>query len=204
VIATVRDLATADVGDAARLHRRAFPNFFLSSLGEPFLVQLYRGFLADPSAVALTAYDESDQLTGLAVGTIQPSGFFRRLLARRWPAFAVAGVRAVVRHPGAAPRLIAAIRYRGGNGVATGDGALLSSICVDPACQGSGTGGRLLRAWMAEARRRGAPCAFLTTDAEHNDTVNGFYRSHGWVLDQRIVTRHGRIMNRYVTRLESA
>jgi ribosomal protein S18 acetylase RimI-like enzyme len=201
ITTTVRDLAPEDVDDAALLHQRAFPNFFLSSLGEPFLVQFYRGFLADASAVALVARDQYDQLRGLAVGTVQPAGFFRRLLARRWPGFALASVRAVVRQPSAGPRLLAAVHYRGG---ASGDGALLSSICVDPECQGSGLGGRLLRGWMAEVRRRGASSAFLTTDAEHNDAVNAFYQSHGWVLDQRIRTPAGRIMHRYVVPLEPA
>lgn len=192
----IDDLRDGDVRAAAQLHRRAFPSFFLSSLGEPFLEQFYRGFLDDRTAVTAVVRSEAGALQGVVVGTVQPVGFFGRLLRRQWLGFAFASARAVVRNPAAVPRLVGAIRYRG----AAGDhctGALLSSVCVDPDLQGAGIGKVLVTEWVSRARRQGAEEAYLTTDTEGNDSVNAFYQALGWSLAEQYVTREGRQMNRY-------
>jgi len=46
-------MAATDVRDLARLHSEAFPGFFLSTMGEPFLVQFYGGFLQDETAISV-------------------------------------------------------------------------------------------------------------------------------------------------------
>ena len=81
------------------------------------------------------------------------------------------------------------------------EGALLSSVCVDPGLQGTGVGSQLLAAWESGAAAQGAPRAFLATDTNDNDAVNGFYRAHGWQLDGSYMTREGRQMNRYTKTL---
>lgn len=196
MVATLASMTQADVVPLAQLHRRAFPAFFLSSLGEPFLIQFYRGFLNDASAIAVVARDKHDQACGAAVGTLEPADFFSRLLRRQWPGFVAASLRAAVANPKTIPRLARAIRYRGGS-ESSSRGALLSSICIDPRLQGIGVGRQLLDTWTEEARRRGSRAAFLTTDAENNSAVNGFYRAAGWNLAHRFVTREGRAMHRY-------
>lgn len=189
-----------DVRPLARLHRSAFPGFFLTELGEPFLVQLYRGYLADPTAVTVVAHGVDGSVRGSVVGTTEPAGFFHRLLKTQWPGFAVASVRAVFGRPGSTGRLLRAVRYRG-DVPSSATGALLSSVCVDVDAQGTGVGGRLVDAWTQEVHRRGVHNAFLTTDADNNDEVNSFYARRGWVLDERFTTREGRSMNRYTISL---
>ena len=186
----------ADVPALAALHRRAFPDFFLSHLGEPFLRQLYLGYLSDSDAVISVARAEDGRVVGVCLGSAHPAGFFSRLLRRRLLGFLVASGRAIVRDPRTAPRLLSALRYRGD--VPRGlDGALLSSLCVDPDMQSAGVGRELDEAWRARAAELGARSAFLTTDADGNDAVNRFYRRGGWVLSDRSVTPQGRRMNRY-------
>jgi len=201
VTVTLGPLTAADVRPLARLHRAAFPSFFLSTLGEPFLVQFYRGFLMDDTAVSVVARDVRGSVLGAVVGTTQPVGFFGRLLRRRWPGFLVASLRAVVVHPTSAPRLLRALRYRGGAG-SDSPGALLSSICVDPSEQRAGLGRELIATWAWEVASRGARAAFLTTDAQGNDAINRFYRAQGWTLAESFRTREGRLMNRYTISLD--
>lgn len=193
-------LRESDVPEAARLHRRAFPRFFLSSLGEPFLSQFYRGFLGDDTAIAVVARDDDGAVRGVVVGTVRPAGFFSRLLRRQWRGFLAASIRAAISNPAAIPRLLRAVRYRGQAG-ADPDGALLSSICVDPGLQGGGVGAQLISEWTACARRLGADRAYLSTDAEENEAVNTFYRAQGWQLAERFITPQGRHMNRFQIRL---
>jgi len=188
-------LAKADVREAARLHKAAFPTFFLSELGEPFLREFYRGFL-EPGAVTLVARSSDNVIIGVVVGHVEPSGFFRRLLVRRWYAFAWAGLGLAVRRPSVIPRLFRAISYRGDAPLGA-DGALLSSICVAPQAQGTGLGRVLISGWTRGVVAAGVRSAYLTTDAQDNHDVNAFYESSGWVRTATYRAREGRRMNCY-------
>ncbi|WP_193614578.1 GNAT family N-acetyltransferase [Nocardioides lijunqiniae] len=192
---TIRALTREDVREAAALHRTAFPSFFLSSLGEPFLREFYRAFL-EPQGIALVARSEAGHLVGVAVGHTQPAGFFRRLLIRRWYAFALASLRLVLRRPSVVPRLLRAVTYRGQTPLEV-RGALLSSICVADEARGTGAAKRLLEAWTASVVETGVSEAYLTTDSEDNDRVNAFYRGANWALDGTFETPEGRKMNCY-------
>ncbi|WP_163543773.1 hypothetical protein [Occultella kanbiaonis] len=193
-------LSAADVASVARLHQASFPTFFLSQLGVGFLEQFYAAFLADDTAITVVARRPSGTVAGVAVGTTEPDGYFSRLLRRRWLQFGAVSARAAIRRPSTVPRLLRAVRYRGGTAPPAG-GALLSSICVLPDARGAGAG--LLAAWEAEATTAGASRAYLTTDAIDNDSVNDFYQRNRWVLDTQETTPKGRLMNRYAKELET-
>lgn len=202
VTVTLGPMVPTDVRPLARLHRAAFPGFFLSSLGEPFLVQLYRGFLADDSAVNVVARADDGAVLGAIVGTTSPAAFYGRLARRRWPGIGLACARVVLSRPKVAWRLLRSVGYRGGEGIGEG-AALLSSICVAPQEQGVGLGRRLLETWMGEVARRGVDTALLTTDADNNEAVNRFYQKHGWTVSSTYRTPEGRLMNNYSTTLGS-
>ena len=189
-------VSAADAAPLARIHQAAFPDFFLSRLGQPFLVQFYLGYVTDPTAVIVISRDSVGRPQGVVVGTTDPAGFYGRLLRRRFFGFAGASILAALKHPSAAPRLLSALAYRGGT-PAGRQGALLSSICVDPALSGQGIGTTLLNVWTRRARSMGAERAFLTTDAVGNDAVNTWYLRKGWALSDRFVAHGDRPMNRY-------
>lgn len=189
-------ITAADAVPLAKIHQAAFPNFFLSRLGEPFLIQFYRGYESDPTAVIVISRDASGQPQGVAVGTTDPAGYFGRLLRRRFWGFAVASVRAGLRQPSVIPRLLSALTYRGDNPPGC-EGALFSSMCVDPSVSGRGIGSQLIKGWTRRARAMGAELAFLTTDAVENDAVNSWYLREGWVLSDRFIAHGDRLMNRF-------
>ena len=193
--AAVRPLRREDVGRCAAVHREAFPGFFLSELGEPFLRQFYRFFVDAPDAVSAVATEQDGRVVGVVVGTTAPRGFFRRMLVRRWWAFALASLGAVRQRPRRLRRLLRAVRYRGGTPVEV-SGALLSSICVEPGARPA-TGRALLDAFVRAIEERGVRSAYLTTDADDNDRVNGFYTAAGWRLAGTFSTPEGRRMNCY-------
>ncbi len=194
-------LTRGDLDPCVRMHLDAFPAFFLSQLGARFLREFYRGFLDAPGGVAVVARDADGAVVGVAVGHVEPSGFFRKLVVRRWWAFCWASAALVFRKPSSAPRLLRALAYRGSVPLPV-SGALLSSICVAPGTQAKGVGSSLLDEWSTVAAQLGAPSAYLTTDAVGNDRTNAFYESNGWQFSGAYTTREDRQMNCYTRVLE--
>ncbi|GGM04625.1 MULTISPECIES: GNAT family N-acetyltransferase [Micromonospora] len=195
-VVDTEELTGADIHAAAALHVRAFPRFFLSSLGERFLREYYHGFLLDPDAVTVVARTADGALAGIVVGSVRPEAFYRRLLRRRGLRMAVAAAWPALRSPRTALRLLRGIAYRGDVPVAA-HGALLSSICVDPAVENTGRGRALIDRWWLRARQQGATSAYLVTDADDNDRVNAFYQRCGWTPVGSYLTREQRRMNCY-------
>lgn len=183
-----------------RVHMTAFPGFFLTFLGPGFLREFYRSFLEDLVGVAFVAEDvRGGRVLGAVVGPLVPAGHFKRLLKRRWWAFCLASVRALLKRPSVVKRLFRALFYRG-EGPPEPRRSLLSSIIVAPEAHGQGIGKALVEAWVTQVQRSGSLGCYLTTDALNNDKVNRFYQRLGWKLESTYQTPEGRAMNRYVLR----
>lgn len=193
----LRPLRRDDIQSAVQVHLLAFPSFFLSSLGPRFLAEFYGSFLDDPQGKGVVAEAPDGRILGIAVGAVNPAGYFRRLLLRRWWAFGLASVGILLRRPAIISRLARATLYRGDTPPG-GDRALLSSIAVHPNVQGCGLGSRLMGHWVRTVKECGATGCYLTTDRDSNDAVNAFYLRQGWYLESSFRTPEGREMNRYV------
>lgn len=179
------------------VHIKAFPGFFLSFLGPKFLREFYRSFLYDNAGIAFVAQDaQTKQIVGVIAGPLIPNGYFKRLLKKRWWAFCLASIKAVLKKPSVCKRLLRAVFYRG-QSPSGPPRALLSSIAVSPDCQKCGVGRDLVARWVREVARRGGTGCFLTTDADENEAVNAFYRKLGWKRESSYLTPEGRQMNRY-------
>lgn len=180
------------------VHLQTFPNFFLTFLGPKFLREFYNSFSYDPTGIGFVAEDaETGDTLGVIVGPLVADGYFKRLLKRRWWAFCLASVAAVLKRPITIKRLYRALFYRG-EAPPGPQRALLSSVAVSPQVQGHGIGQALVKRWVEEVQRRGGSGCYLTTDADNNEKVNSFYQKLSWKIESTYKTSEGRVMNRYV------
>jgi ribosomal protein S18 acetylase RimI-like enzyme len=185
----------------ASLHVSAFSGFFLTSLGRPFLRRLYAGFMTQPEGLCLVA-EEAGTVVGFVVGTVEPSGFFRRLLRRQALLFAFAAAPGLLRNPlFAARKCLGALFYRGESPGGIPDAVLLSSLAVSPATQSKGVGQALVRGFVDEVRQRGGKAVYLTTDETENERTNRFYARCGFELLDTFKRPGNRVMNRWIMRL---
>jgi GNAT superfamily N-acetyltransferase len=195
----ISTMRPADLPGVVTVHLNAFPGFFLSGLGRRFLSLFYSSVLEDASGMAFVARG-ADGIQGFVAGSIQPSGFYRRILSRRGYRFALAAIGPVMRNPGIIPRLLRSFlrtsEYR------IPGAALLMSIAVSLAVQGKAIGHALFRAFLDECQRRQATCIYLTTDHLNNDRTNSFYLKMGFALSRTYATPEGRLMNEYRLELE--
>lgn len=189
----VRDVGPEDAAALASIHVQAFSDFFLTSLGERFLVRFYRSFLAQTGAVGLAVAGNNDCI-GFAVGSQSAIGFYRQLARSDGLGLLYAAFPALVRRPS---RIVRIARSISGASYALHCGdSVLCSICVSPAAQRKGIGSVLLRSFEDRMRSLGCRYVVLTTDADGNEATNGFYASHGYHLS-RTTTVSGRRLNCY-------
>jgi len=189
------------------IHLRAFPDFFLSQLGRPFLRRLYAGFVREPTGCALVAR-QGAAVVGYIVGTSSPERYFPDRLRREGFAFACSALPGLLRAPWRTlERLWSALRYRGERPSDLSGGWLVGSVAVDPGVHVAGIGSALVQAFCARAAAARARWVYLLTDESGNSEVQAFYERAGFHLHSRIVRGGGRVMRVYAqdpSRLEAS
>ena len=188
--------------DVVKVHMQSFLSFFLTFLGPRFLKEFYGSFIYDQQGIGFVAVENS-RILGVIVGPLNPEGYFKRLLVRKWYAFCFASIGAVLRKPKIIKRLFRALFYRG-DAPQDAQRSLLSSIAVSPNAQGKGVGAALVQNWLEAVKSRGATGAFLTTDAHNSEKINSFYQKLGWKIESTYKTPEGRFMNRYIYDFEES
>ena len=192
----LRPMNRRDIDTVVSVHLKSFPGFFLSSLGPKFLSLYYRGVVDAPEGIAYVYLNENKEPAGFVAGTSNPQGFYKRLLKRDWLKFSFASIAALLKNPGAIPRVARGLIHPGQN-PAGEEIAGLFSIGVLPELQGTGAGKKLVQAFLSQARTRGCKRVFLTTDRDDNEPVNHFYQKLGFVVEREYKTPEGRNMNEY-------
>ena len=199
VIAKIRPGTADDLRDLVSIHCCAFPNFFLTNLGTPFLRDYYRLILEYKEGILLVA-SEAGQQVGFAAGFMNPDGFYTRMRSRRYQLLVPIGL-GLLQSPQLLPRVIAhGLRISRGGDKSSRRGASsceMASLGVDPKASGKGIGRLLVDAFIAESRQLGATEVYLTTDADGNERVNTFYGRMGFARDRQFIAAGNRRMNEY-------
>ena len=195
---TIRQLEEANshyIKSIAELHKRAFPDFFLTQLGVPFLQTLYTGYMEDKDSGIIVA-EENDKLLGFIAYSNNYPKFFKGLIKNHLMKFALCSAGAAIMHPSFIKRLLGAFK-KSDSVVKEERYVELASICVDPQIERGGIGTQLVDYLKKTVNFDQYAYINLETDAENNDNVNAFYQKNGFVLTRRYVTNEGRKMNEY-------
>lgn len=184
-----------EISVIAQLHVRAFPNFFLTQLGESFLRLLYKGYIEDDDSGIIVA-EIDGSIIGFIAYSFDYSKFFKFLLSKHFLKFSLYAFFASVRHPSFIKRLFGALK-KSDNVTKEEKYVELASICVDPNNEGLGIGSELISYLIEIVDFETYEYINLETDAVQNDSVNMFYLKNGFSLERQFVTPEGRIMNEY-------
>ena len=200
--AVIEPAGPSDVLAMTYVHLKAFPDFFLSSLGPRTLNVFYSQVVQTPDGIAFVARDRATKdCVGLVAGTLNLVGF-RAQQKHEWLVrYAVSAAPALALSPRKAMSLLGALRSADPQG-STPDASLMS-LAVLPAWSRSGIGRQLVHAFNDEMRTRGRDTYALTTDADNNDAVNNFYLSLGFQPATQWARPDGRRMNAYEIDLSS-
>ncbi|MBR4761803.1 MAG: GNAT family N-acetyltransferase [Clostridia bacterium] len=184
------------VGSIAELHKAAFPSFFLTQLGKPFLKTLYLGYLEDEKSGILVAEEDGKTVGFLAYSTDYPR-FFKQLIKRHVIRFALCSAKAAALHPSFVKRILGAFK-KSGSVEKPEDYVELASICTDPQNEKRGIATALVDKLKSMVDFDRFAYISLETDAEDNAAANNFYIKNGFVISRSYKTNEGRVMNEYI------
>ena len=189
-----------DYSQMTVVHARAFPGYFLTSLGKDFLSTYYKAVLRSEKAIAVCAVDEFENIIGFASGSIESSNFHRNLFNSNRLSFLLAVVKSALGKPSVFYRLAMNLE-KNANHNDDNDYAELLSIAVLPEYKGNGIGKRLLENFEVEVKRRGGKKLALTTDYENNEAVVNFYQKCGYSVFYNFITYPNRRMFKMIKAL---
>ena len=194
----IREISDEDrqlVNTIARLHQKAFPDFFLTQLGLTFLRTLYKGYLDDQASGIIVA-EEAGKIMGFIAYSNDYPRFYKGLIKHKIIQFAWCSFLAVIRHPSFAKRLLGAFK-KSESVEKTEQYVELASICTDPAAEGQGIGTMLIDYLKSIVDFDVYAYINLETDAENNEKANRFYLKNGFQKDREYITAEGRRMIEY-------
>ena len=195
---TVKELKkvnTDNIREISELHKRAFPSFFLTQLGEPFLQTLYSGYMEDMNSGIIVAEDDNEIVGFIAYSNDYPQ-LYKGLIKKHLIKFAFCSLGAAIRHPSFIKRILGAFK-KSESVIKEEPYVELASICVDPKLENQGTGTELINYLKDIVDFNAYAYINLETDADGNDVVNKFYKKIGFKLARQYTTAEGRRMNEY-------
>jgi hypothetical protein len=195
----VKKLELCHAKKIAILHDNAFPNFFLTTLGKPFLAVFYKSIIRHPNGVAIGVFQD-ENLLAFAIGSSVKKIFYSDIFKNNFFYLGLCCLPSVIRKPKIIIRILKSLLAKDTSEAIILGSATLLSICVDPAKSQEGLGELTLKAFEKEVFLV-ANGLSLTTDSDNNDHVNRFYIKNNYKLVSDF-TQGERRMNLYYKKNE--
>jgi len=184
-----------------KIHKAAFKDFFLTSLGDRFLSLYYKSVLKSSRSIVLSLEDDENSVIGFAVGTLVSMGFHKNIIIRNFFRFSLVFILILFTKPKSIIRLFKNINKRSDKVSDEGLYAELLSIAVLPEYNGIGYGKLLLTAFEEEVKKNNTDLIALTTDFYSNEEVVCFYKNKGYEIFYDFTTYPNRRMYKLIKKL---
>ena len=191
----IKEIDIDEIQAVAKLHQKAFSNFFLTKLGYNFLLNFYKSILNNSDSINIGLFD-NESLIGFAVGSKRSKYFYKNLLKNNFVKLGFSAVVPLISNPNHIVRLLTSFISNSKSNVEIADNAVLLSICIDPICASKGYGNVLLMEFEKTAFKYSNMIS-LTTDADDNDYVKAFYVKNEYELHHSFY-QGKRKMNYYI------
>jgi|688.fasta_scaffold783752_1 ribosomal protein S18 acetylase RimI-like enzyme len=176
------------------IHSNAFKNFYLTSLGKPFLNEFYNSILNHNNGFIIGLIFQN-RLVAFAAGTSCEQNFFSDIFKKNFFSLALSCMPALFKNPLKIFSVLEHLINVKSNKEKRTNASLLS-ICVDPSFPNMGFGQIILKEFENELFKVNDRIT-LTTDALNNQYVNNFYIKNDYLLHSEFF-QGKRKMNLYI------
>ena len=198
----IRQATQQDIADIVVIHCDAFKDFFLTSLGEHFLITYYSCFIGSSETVTLCAEDDG-KLVGFSAATSVCKGFNGRLIKNNAFRFVLVGIKMLFTSPTALIRLMKNFTKKSSKVDDNEDYGELYSIGVSSKYQSKGVGKSLMTSTeLIIYSNSGVKRLSLTTDYYNNESAIAFYQKCGYQIFYDFMTYPKRRMLRMIKDIE--
>lgn len=200
--AKIRKATIIDVDSIVKIHKAAFTDFFLTSLGEKFLRLYYSTFIKSGDGVVFCV-EKNNVIVGFSATSYVSKGFNSKLIKKNLIKYGVESIRLFFTHPKALIRLAKNISKESKDAYIKDDGmyAELYSIAISPTMQGGGVGRSLLTVTESDVKDYNNKIS-LTTDYYNNEKTLAFYNAMGYQTYYEFTTYPERKMLRLIKDLK--
>ncbi len=193
VTITYKKMTADDIAEVVRIHKAAFKNYFLTSLGEKFLYIYYSQYLSKDYCFAVVARADNKPV-GFIVGTNSTQKLYRNLYKDNFFKLSVLFLRALFTEKVVQTKvfsryrqIITAIKSRFSRPPANPEGSAttelrLLSIAVLPQFRGNGISRELLAFFERNVKAGGIKKMGLSV-LKNNPRAICFYQKTGWKED---------------------
>jgi len=196
----IKKIYKQDLTAVVEVHKDSFNGFFLTELGDNFLITYYNSLRTDPKAVLLGIFD-GDNLLGFCVATSLSKGYNSYLVKKNFLNYLIVGTKILFSKPAAILRLVRNFSKRYTIIEDNGEYAELLSIGVSSNKQGFGIGKKLLLELEVELSKKGCIDLSLTTDFYNNEKTIKFYEGLGYEIYYEFMAYPNRKMYRLIKKI---
>lgn len=197
----IRNIEKHEIIQVVSIHKLAFPNFFITQLGDAFLKLFYKSLKNHKEGIMFGAYKD-DRLIGFCAATIKSKGFYKKLVYSNLIEFGFVGVKLILFSPNSLIRIMRNFSKTNSEVDDRGEYAELLSIGIDPLLHGEGIGKKLLTELENLLSLNEINELSLTTDFFNNEKALGFYKSVGYEIVYDFETYPNRKMYRLLKYLD--
>ncbi len=197
----VRPANENNLTEIVKVHKSAFPSFFLTELGNNFLKLYYKSVLNSDVGILLVCLND-DKVIGFCAACTKSNGFHYKLIKKNPVGYIMEGIRLLFIRPKALKRLYNNLSKTNSDVIDNGDYAELMSIGVKKDIQGKGVGQALLFELEKSLKNICINRLSLTTDVSDNEKTLNFYKKSGFVPMYKFISYPSREMYRLIKNLK--
>lgn len=196
----IKNIEKCNISNLVEVHKDSFNGFFLTELGDDFLMTYYNSLRTDSKAVLLGIFD-GDNLLGFCAATSLSKGYNSCLVKSNFLTYLIVGTRILFSKPAAILRLVRNFSKSNSTIEDNGEYAELLSIGVSSNMQGFGIGKKLLLELEVELSKKGCVDLSLTTDFYNNEKTIKFYEGLGYKIYYDFIAYPNRKMYRMIKKI---
>lgn len=183
--------------EIVKVHKSAFPDFFLTELGDTFLKLYYGSVLKSEEGILLVCL-EDEEVIGFCAACTESKGFNIKLIKKNIGKYLLEGIRLSFIRPKAIMRLYNNLTKTSREVEDKGDYAELMSIGVNNNIQSKGIGQALLHELEEILKGACITKLSLTTDVSDNEKTLRFYSKSGFKTMYEFISYPSRKMFRLI------